>query len=1145
MDFTPEQNYVIENRDHNLLVSAAAGSGKTAVLVERIVKRVTDPDDPVKVDSIVVVTFTKAAAAEMKQRLTNALEENPKLIKQLSLVDNAHISTIDSFCAYIVRNYYNVIGLDPSFRVADEGEIKLLAADAIKEVIENHFRAEDKDFIAFVEAYSPGKRLDDLIDTVQKIHKFAQSNPWPLEWLNDSFAIYENPTEDEFDNSPLVQMTANYIKTVCEECLNEYDRLINLCNNVGGFTKHIEILSEERTMCEQALEQNDFAGLSRVLNHEYKSMPKTRAECDSKTKDTVMSSRNSMKDSMRDLHKAFLENLSEQAETLQKCSAYAKTLKTLIIEYGERLAEKKSERNILDFNDLEHYALEILVNHSEDGDVNTDIANELAAQFKEIYIDEYQDSNAVQECILNAIAGPQNKFMVGDVKQSIYRFRMAKPELFMEKYDRYSNNPEEGIKVELHNNFRSRNNVLDCVNDIFRMSMRKGVGGVEYTPDVELYPGKKFTEEFDDTTEIMLYAEDDDLDMDKTEIYANMAALKIKNMMAGNKALNYSDFVILLRSANESGPVYSNVLNNRGIPCAFSSSKGYFDAFEVAQVMDLLRVIDNPRQDIPLAAAMRSYFGGFTADELALIKGKRKKSLYDCLVEKEDEHCKAFLALIGEYRNKVKVLPVHELLSTIVYDTGYYEFCGALNNGEKRRNNVKMLITKAYEYSKTSFCGLFNFLRYIEEIQKYEVEYGEQSILSETDNVVRIYSIHKSKGLQFPIVILGGSDKTHNTRDTGNQIIYDSDFGVAMRKVDLSTRIKKHTAYSRMLSNKMKMDEFGEELRLLYVALTRAEKKLIILGKKPTDKNETILRMMSTKEKLSIFDIMNLGSYENIVMPAAYKYENSGRYKTTTIAGKELMQFAAESVKTSVVEWANKVKIIRESSFDRDVYERICQKMDYVYPYATESKIHMKYSVSEIKHRDMDENDDFEGKVTPPELNKYIPGFIEEHSEQNGTNYGNAYHKFFEIMDYTTPVEEQLKNAPQCAEYVKAYKINAFLKTSIGQNMKKAHDEGRLFREQPFTILMPASEVVEGAPEDENVFMQGVIDAFYLEGDTAVIIDYKTDSVTEENAMETLMGRYAVQLKIYSKAVKQLTGVTNTRAVIYSVKLDHELDIIC
>ena len=1143
MNFTDEQLSVINDRNHNLLVSAAAGSGKTAVLIERIVKKITDPLNPVSIDSIVVVTFTKAAANEMKERLTKALEGNPENARQISLIDNAHICTIDKFCTYIVKNYYNVIGLDPTFRVADEGELRLIREDVAAEMLERHFAAGEEDFINFVEAYSPGKKIDGIKDIIFSLHKFAQSNPWPAEWLKKSLSVYDNPSEESYNASPLVKRTLEFVKNVCSECVKEYDKLIGLCNEPFGPNTYRELLIEERAIAENASKADTFNELAEALDYKFKTLPKAPASCDAELKSSVQLIRNNIKDSIKSIAADFLKD--DQAGSIKYLSAYANVLYRLVTEFDGLFKKRKSERNILDFNDLEHFALDILVRHDANGNTPTEIAAELSEQFCEIYIDEYQDSNLVQECILGAISRPDNRFMVGDVKQSIYRFRMAQPEIFMDKYEHYSKNPADGIKIELHNNFRSRGNVIDCVNDIFSMSMHKEIGGVEYNDDVKLYQGRNFDNVFDDTTEIMLYDDgESELSFGKAEKYANMAACSIEDMMAKDPSLKYSDFVILLRSANESGPVYANVLNNRGIPCSFSSSKGYFDAFEICQVMDLLRVIDNPVQDIPLASAMRSYFGGFTAQELAEIKaGKRKKSLYDCLLESDHPKARGFLSMISEYRNMAGVIPIHELLTKIVYDTGYYDFCGALQNGVRRKNNVVMLITKAQEYSGTSYCGLFNFLRYIDKIREYEVEYGENSMLSERDNVVRVYSIHKSKGLQFPIVILGDTDKRYNVRETQNQIIFDSDYGIAMKLVDQKTRIRKDTAYYKMLAAKVKRDILGEELRLLYVALTRAEKKLIILGMGRSEKKQASDRALSLKDRFTTIDIMNSLCYQDLIMPAAVKYADTKRYVIRNAGENVIWDLAKDEVSRGVSDFSDLVFRMKDGGYNEDLYNEICDKMNYVYPYSNLTPVHTKYSVSEIKHREIDDNDDEEVKIIPPELNKPVPAFIGESKALDGTSYGNAYHKFFEIMDYSSDVEKQIADAPWCRDIVKAHKIRAFLESPIGQDMKKAHDEGRLFREQPFTILVPSKDIIKDSDGDEEVFVQGVIDAFYIEGDTAVIVDYKTDSVSEEDGERVLRERYEVQLNIYARAVRQLTGVSETRCVIYSVKLDREMEI--
>ncbi|MCM1309148.1 MAG: UvrD-helicase domain-containing protein, partial [Butyrivibrio sp.] len=605
MEWTDEQQRAIDFRNGNLLVSAAAGSGKTAVLVERIIKRVTDPENPIGVDSLVVVTFTRAAAEEMKTRLGQRLEalaeEKPgdrRLIKQLSLLDSAKIMTIDSFCTYILRNYYNTIGFDPSFRVADAGELSLIKSDVFKRTAEAGFASGDEDFVNFVESFAAGKGIDRLEELVFGLYDFAQSNPWPDEWLDGCLAAYKIKSAEEYGRLPIVRDTAEYIRSACLECADEYGAALELCGEPSGPSCYKEMFGAEKELFERAAGEETLDGLERALSFDFGRLPAARG-ADGELKDRAKAIRDAIKKRRASICEKYLTGTARQYEKLCACARHAEVIIGITKAFASAYREAKTEKGIVDFSDIEHYALDILI-EKRDGEIfYTETADELANEYDEIYIDEYQDSNLVQEYILGAVSkerfGSPDTFMVGDVKQSIYKFRMAKPELFMGKYDTYSPDGGSHARVELHRNFRSRANVLDCVNDVFFTAMKRGVGGVDYTEEAQLNYGGAFTEEFDDSTELIIAdkAELDEAGVRTGEAYAHMAADRIRSLIGADKGLSYRDIVILLRSDKKSGPLYASVLKSSGIPCVYESSTGYFDAYEVKCVMDLLRIIDN------------------------------------------------------------------------------------------------------------------------------------------------------------------------------------------------------------------------------------------------------------------------------------------------------------------------------------------------------------------------------------------------------------------------------------------------------------------------------------------------------------------------------------------------------------------------
>lgn len=1176
MSWTDEQQKAIDFRNGNLLVSAAAGSGKTAVLVERIIKRVADTENPIGVDSVVVVTFTRAAAEEMKTRLGRALEklaeENPDnrhLIKQLSLIDSAKITTIDSFCTYILRNYYNTIGFDPAFRVADGGELSLLKSDVFRKVAEAGFASGDEGFVNFVESFAPGKGIDRLEELVFGLYDFAQSNPWPDEWLDECLEVYSVKSAEEYEELKLVKDTVGYIRAICAECADEYGTILRLCGEPSGPACYKEAVYAEKELFESAAEADSLNGLERALSFEFGRLPAARG-VDTELRDRVKTIREAIKKRRDAICEKYLADATRQYEKLCACAGHAKVIVALTKEFAEAYREAKTEKNIVDFADIEHYALDILVERKNGEIFYTETADELAFEFDEIYIDEYQDSNLVQEYILGAVSkerfGKPNTFMVGDVKQSIYKFRMARPELFTEKYDTYSPDGGSFAKVELHRNFRSRANVLDCVNDVFYMAMKKGVGGIEYTGEAQLNYGGAFgNEESDDVTELIIAdkAELDEAGAQSGEVYAHMAADRIKSLMSENEGLEYRDIVILLRSDKKSGPVYASVLKSRDIPCVYESSTGYFDAYEVKCVMNMLRIIDNPRQEIALAGVMRSYFAYFSAQELALIKGRRRKTeFYDCVAlcaEGDSElaaKCRGFLARLSEYRKKARTTAIRDLISQLIYGTGYYDYMGTMGAAALRRANLDMLVQKAKEFEQTSYSGLFNFLRYIEKIQKYEVDYGDAHTVSETDNVVRIMSIHKSKGLEFPVVIIGDAAQKYNLRDVSDSVIYDSAFGIGMSSVDLKRRVREEIPYKNMLARRMTCDSIGEELRILYVAMTRAAKKLIILG-------ITGLKTAAPRwEKVCDIGHMNTAyitenkSYLDIVMPCTMQPVKNGRFSVNYVPLDRLTENAAKPVGERAASFGGILGGFMDAEPDEAAYSEVRQILEYRYPYADVLSLRTKYSVSDLKHQAMEESENLEARVVPPDSVKPVPRFIGEPQGEGGTLRGNAYHKVFELLDYgraenaasiVEQLEEWLSSGRIGEEYfnlIDCGKFEAFIKSPLGAAMKAAAERGELYREQPFAMEVGVDAIDKNCPHDETVLVQGIIDAFYFEGGKVFVVDYKTDRVPRGADGEALLiERYRRQLELYCDAIKKVTGKEIGGCYIYSVSLGKALEV--
>lgn len=1176
MAWTTDQENAIKARDCNLLVSAAAGSGKTAVLVERIIQRVLDKDNAVDIDSIMVVTFTKAAAGEMKGRLLSAFEKalknepgNRHLIRQLALVENAKITTIDSFCYDVVKNYYNTIDLDPNIRIADAGELSLVKEEVFDKLLEEYFKSGDKDFIGFVEAFAPGKSISRISELVTGLFNYSQSNPWPMEWLMECKKQYEVDTKAEFENLPLVQYIAEHIRTISKEHVKDCEYITLCCMETDGPVEYIPVIEKDRQLWERAAQGEDYFEILSILENKFDNLPKSTGS-NPEIREQVKEIRDRYKNNKKKLLKEFSSDSSKQLEEMALLAPFVRVLVELTMEFSRRYLAYKQDKNIADFSDIEHYALDILL-QKENGQIkHTFVADELAESFIEIYIDEYQDSNFVQEYLLNAVSrerfGTPNIFMVGDVKQSIYKFRMARPEIFMEKYDKYTNYGEAADKyqkIELHMNFRSRKNVLESINDVFQNAMQESLGGIEYTDEVRLNAGQEFGEEFDDTTELILMDDKElkEAELDAKEAAAHIAASRIKELMRDNPKLAYKDFAILLRSDKTSGPIYANILASHGIPCAYNSTTGYFSSYEVVNVLDLLNVIDNPRQEIPLAGVMRSYFAHFTIEEMAMIKGPRRRTeLYDCVVQYSDKDnelgkkCRSFLEVINNYRQRVGIFSTREMVSDIIYNSGYYDYISAIPGGQLKKTNLDMLAEMAAQYEKTSYHGLFNFLRYIEKLQKYDVDYGEGGAGEGEINQVKIMSIHKSKGLEFPVVIVGDFGKKYNLRDTTSGIIYDNSFGIGMDYVDLGYRTKTKTGYKGMIAKKLTIDSIGEELRILYVAMTRAVNKLILIGKENIESSYSKWERMSHSSKLDINYLMDNVKYSAVVAPCAI---NNSRYRCDFISTGRIVEIMNSAFGEHNKIVTDNLTEISKLEINSETYESLQKILEYQYPHCNVLSIKSKYSVSDLKHQAMEQSEILEEQFKMSEPEKTIPRFLgDEAPEAGGVLRGNAYHKVFEILDYgiepsKAGVVKFLDDMVNCGRLTEEYrslinpdKFVKFMESPLGMEMREAFMSNKLFREQPFIMEVGANEVDKSYPEEEKVLVQGIVDAFYIKDNQVHIVDYKTDAVPMENGEEILIERYRKQLLLYKDALTKITRLEVNKISIYSVSLNKEVEII-
>ena len=1182
VSWTTEQQQVIDLRNRNILVSAAAGSGKTAVLVERIVKIITDKNHPVDIDHLLIVTFTNAAAAEMRERIGNAIEkaldEQPgdeHLLRQLTLIHNAQITTIDSFCLYVVRNHFHEIDLEPNFRIGDEGELKLLREDVLGRVLEQNYEEPSEAFSDFVEGYASGRTDAALNEMILQLYEFSRSYPWPEKWLDSFVGAYRIENREELDRAEWLAPLTQNIRFVLKDCEQLLKQALAVTQQDDGPDMYEKAVCNDLEKYESLSKLTSFCELSGALSDiKYDRLASSRGfEGDPDKLELVKSLREQAKDVVKKLCKQYFFCSPEMMiGQLERTEPMLEEVVRLTKQFAEEFAAAKRRKNLVDFHDVEHFALQILVDEETEKAKKT--AEEFRDTFEEIMIDEYQDSNEVQETLLRSISreerGENNIFMVGDVKQSIYRFRLARPELFMKKYDSYSLEESTTQRIDLHKNFRSREEVLTCTNDIFYKIMARSLGNVEYDAEAALYPGASYPampvqenpageKAAEDekvsgkqingfTPEILLADSNDELledtdFSDKKTLEAKMVAEKIRHLMKTQpvtdkatgelRMARYSDIVILLRSLSGWADSLVEVLNGNGIPAHTISSTGYFSTVEVQTVLSMLRLLDNPRQDIPMAAVLRSPMAGLTDEELAVLRledgsvpfheavlelaeglyeedGQKEISNPEAdqkqgknADEKPENHIEStahrklleFYKKYRQLRQLVPDTPIHELIEIILCETGYGHYVAAMPAGNRRTANLNMLLEKAAAYEKTSYKGLFHFVRYIDELQKYDVDFGEADMVGENEDVVRIMSIHKSKGLEFPIVIVSGMGKNFNKQDTRSKMVLHPELGIGLDYMDGKKRIKSPTIAKKAIAKQIDLENLGEELRVLYVALTRAKEKLILTGtlKDAPEKLEFFRQQaalhahssgkMTGTTAIPYLTRESAAGYLDWVLPAVLSYGE--KYPVRVVEAAELVLQEVENQGEQNEGLTERIEEIKAA--DTQLVGQLKQRFSQRYPYQTDILRKNKYSVSELKHRAMRERFEAEQEETVPAfleepVTPTIPLFIQRQEkitpDQNvsgqgvqvnrGALRGTAVHRVMECYDFTSEksVQEQMdamekeeKITADMRTLVKERIVADFVSSETGKRMALAQRMGALYREKPFVMGFTEEEL--------------------------------------------------------------------------------------
>ena len=1247
--WTDEQLSAIKTRNCNLLVAAAAGSGKTAVLVERIIRIITNKDNPVDIDKLLVVTFTNAAAAEVRERIaaaiSKALDKEPtskNLQKQLTLLNRANITTMHSFCLDVIKNNFHKIDLDPSFRIGDQTEGILIKDEVIETLFEEKYDQEDTEFTSLVEAFSTYKNDDNLKELIINMYNFIMSGPWPENWLKENAEAFNIETMEELNNSKWVLVLKNSIKVEIEGYIKMLEKAIEIINLTDGLEPYLETFSNELYSIKNAYNSIDcglddiYSSLCSISFGRLKSIKKDKVS-DENAQNTVKSIRDDIKKKISELiNNIFSVTPEEMLINIKGAYPTIKKLTEIVLEFGEKFSQKKKEKNILDFNDLEHLCLKILSDKDENGNI---IPSKTAIEFKnlfdEVLVDEYQDSNNVQETIIELVSRRKdefpNVFMVGDVKQSIYRFRQAKPELFMEKYINYTLEESNNRKIQLYKNFRSRKEVIDGVNYIFKEIMSETVGELEYTDEEALNLGASYENSEDENVilggpiEVNIIEksiEESDLNKEKLDeedfeneeiegvnLEGKIVAKRIKELMTttGNnvfkvldketgeyRPIKYKDIVILLRATKNWSESLLDELGQEGIPAYADTGSGYFESIEIRTIMSLLRVIDNPMQDVPVIAVLKSPIMGFSAEDLSIIRLKNKeKYFYENIADIAEENicdiseelitrCKGFLEKLEIWRNKAIYMPIDEFIWYLYMDTAYYGYVGAMPNGVLRQANLKILFQRAKQFEQTSFKGLFNFINFINKLTKSSGDMGSAKILGENEDVVRIMSIHKSKGLEFPVVFLCGTGKQFNLMDLNKNILYHDELGFGPDFVDLEKRVSIGTIAKEAIKKKMKLETLSEEVRILYVACTRAKEKLIITG--------TVNNIQKSIEKW----ISSASLDYNLILPSEILKGKSyldwiGMSLCQHNDGKILREKIAVSNEISKddnskwdiklwkrsdivvnneddkLEEEKEVKLsILEEEYDKDVYGEVDKRLSYKYPLKESTKLKSNISVSDLKKRNSEFIDQHVESINTEDVeskNKrtvITPKFLQEEKGLTAAEKGTAVHfvmkkidldKVSSINEIKDQIQYLYENDFILEEEMKAVnpsKILNFFKSDLGKMMIELHKEGKkIYRELPFYTEISSVNIdntLSEEYENEKVRLQGIIDCFFEYNGESILLDYKTDYVSRDNEQE-LKKKYIKQLDYYSDAVFKITGKKVSKRYLYSFYLEKVIEI--
>jgi len=1234
MKWTSDQLKAIENRETNMLVSAAAGSGKTALLIQRIIRIILE--EKVGVDELLILTFTRGAAGEMKNRLSQALArelENPEndrsfLMKQMNILGGASISTLHSFCLSVLRQYFHKGDIDPGFAIGNDTEIALMLKETLEEVFEDEYQraitvennAQNNpeqsdqnpknnelaiDFLDLIEKYSGNKNDQALKDTVETLYRFLATQPNPESWSHQALSLFDCD-QKSLEASVWGESLKKIIKTELQGAMDSAIKARDI-SATAGFEKTHEQMTSEVLMLEalaKAIRADLVEGLEAMKNMSYERF-KGAAKADKELNEEIKKYRDEAKTSITKLQKRFAINMDEMVQELNDLKKPMADLVALTQKFWTAFQAKKAQKNLVDYNDLEQLTLKILM--------DPEVADEVRTHYRYIFLDEYQDTNEMQETILQRIVRDNNYFMVGDVKQSIYRFRLADPTIFIGKYESFGRdeNPNNSL-VTLNQNFRSAQGVINGVNAIFEKVMTAGLGEINYDEQARLNKGLPHEGPYQkteihiieeqkqgsDTGDVQAFEEQEQEDVTAVEVEARFVANQIQSLVGTaffdtrhnqERAINYGDFGVLMRSVAGRGDVYLKVFSEMGIPTYFDGGTNYYESLEITMILNLLNLMDNQHQDLPLLSIMTSPIGNFTTTECTRLRIAHPQGFFYQAVEayaqeegdKLSQKLVVFYQKLTAWRYQSKLMPVEDFLWKIYLESGYYAFVGALPGGEQRQSNLRILLKRAGDYKKSTLKGLYQFIRFVENMKKHKQDISPPAMVSNHEAVVRLMTIHKSKGLEFPIVILAGAGKGFNKRSNYSQVLFHKDLGICPDYINLEKRYKHNSLAKEVCKAQSNMEMLSEEMRLLYVGMTRAEEKLVIVG---TVKNRDKAWQKWHNEP-DEYHLLNAASLLDWVMMGvlagqdpsqlnleladfSISYHQSDQF--TEKVDLEEQQDAADR-STAVDPGLDNSEAVPEKltiSISQAEREAIHQRLDFRYPAKVENELPSKMSVTEIKDYQKRDQIDQQEMIRTLSQKQEKPKFLEQkQTDFTAAQRGSALHLLMEVVDLK-PIRDELVNNGQSAlpMFLEKYladqievliqkeflpealartisvdKLIGFYTSTLGIRLLSAE---KIRREIPFNYgYSPAEIRTAWAGVQEKIIVQGIIDCAFIEDRQWVIVDYKTDYFKDPGQREEIIKGYEIQINLYAKALAELTGIPVKEKIIGLITMKENINI--